>query len=370
MNVTKILPREIFEKIIDQFSGGEIKNFMLVDKSWYETIASSTYLMKEKFRLCIQGDWMDNDDLEEIVASKRSYHNILISNGNEIHNPICKILSNPRHHWKQVEIYDQSIDELVESIGAFESSVKKLTLNKIHVTKMELLELNFKNLEELKISYCDTKFLKCSPKLKSLELGDMNMKREDDEDVLETLRKIKTLKVLKINKAWLLKIFMRNDLTDVNFQLEEFTVSSLDFVSPIILMDNILEFFKSQNFKKVNLTEWFSFDVHACLFRMSNLKEFSISNLITSYSEHKFPVTSQSIEVLDIKMLTILDDFKNIEAMLATTPNVRHLKLREIDENLAIVIKDKLKKIKIISLVHLHGVDEILRKILPHVEFN
>jgi hypothetical protein len=375
MDPSMILNQYIFEEILDYVPAKELKELTTINKSWYEAITSSSVLMKKYF-FGIRGDWIDDGDFKDVIrSSKRNFQKIIISDVTEIYSDVYEdILQCSSNNWKTVEIYGlklKTCDELRNLFDCFETTVKNLVLSCVSVAEhSEPLEFEMKNLKNLRISHCDAEIassvLKAAPNLVSLELQHTP---EYDIEIIEYLKNMKTLKTLEMRGEWFNKFFTSLNVSEIQFQLEEFTITCIDYVMPQNILTNFLQFIDNQHsLKNIHLSEWFGLKVLFSIYQMTSIKELSIFiSPFFRWNIAKLPVNN-SIEILDVRTLDVTDELFNLLILLTASPSLKTLRLRSINELLAEFIMLNLKKVTEISLVHSNNCEKV-KSMLPHVEF-
>jgi hypothetical protein len=375
MDPVMILNQYIFEEILDYVPAKELKELITVNKSWYEAITSSSILMKKYF-FGIRGDWIDDGDFQHVVScSKRNFQKVIISDVTEIYSDVYEnILQCSSNNWKTVEIYGlklKTCDELRNLVECFESSVKILGLSNVAVAEYsETLQFEMKSLRNLRIFHCDAQItssvLKAAQNLTSLELAHTP---EYEVELITYLKNMKTLKKLEMRGEWFNKFFTDLNVSEIQFQLEEFTVTCIDYVMPPNIITNLLQFFENQHsLKNIHLSEWFGLKVLFSIYKISSIKEVSMFiSPFFRWNVATLPVNN-SIEILDVRTLDVTDELYNLLILLTASPNLTTIRLRSINELLAEFIMINLKKVTKICLVHSSTCDKV-KSILPHVEF-
>lgn len=362
------LPALCFEHIMSFLTGKEMLNIMTVSQNWYHAISSSSRLMS-KVQIEIRGDWLICCELKQLTemanTSDRAYSNALVSCSESLMPTIIDIFDHPMRNWKSVEFFDvhfESSDELKELFSCFESTVKNLKLFQVTVKGNVTLEFkNFKKLEKLKICYSDSiiykRVLQSASNLKFLELGAVDC---ITETAIDAVKNLEHLKVLHMSREWTSK-FMANEVTDIKFKLKEFSIQRGD---EEINKENFIKFLKTQtDMKKLSLIEWFDFKILDTIFQMK-LKELLMWDVPEDGWKLNFVSKSESIEILNITMVYVEPYENNVQEFLSRVPNVKYLKLRSINEELATFISSSMPKLQKIALIH-KEISEDIRQILP-----
>lgn len=373
------LPQHIFENILQFFNDRELRNLMCTSKTWYKSITTSSVLMKNS-TLAIRNDWMnDEGDMETIIecSYKRNFQKLLISDGSELYKEIFEVLLSPQCYFKSIEINDMKFDsyeKFEELVKTFASSVQTLRLDRISVQDEKMsatkqLCFSVKNLKELKVSHCDsqilTAMLRSASKLTSLEIG-FGMSKLN---VAETLNKCANLKTLKMNGECMNVCFSNANTNCDNFQLEELTISYIEKAIPHEVIENFLKFLNAQNnLKDIDLGGWFGIYVLESIFKMCKLKKLTLFNIPHYEMLHKL-TSNKSIKILDVRTLDTGDNIENIESLLLAAPELKNLKMRQINENIAKFIAENLKKLSTITLVHPCDIEKF-NELLPHIKLN
>lgn len=381
MDPAIILNPYILEEILKHVSKKDLNNFVTVSKAWYSAITSSSVLMK-RFFLSVRGDWMNKEEFEDVVScsKNRKFQNIIFSDGDEFfHDVYERILFQSENNWQKVEIYGltlQTSDEFIKLIKTFESNVKTLVLSNIKITQPaeETLVFDFKNLKDLKLSFCSIEvtrgILKSTHSAKKLISLELEHAPEYCDNVIDYLKNMPSLKKLQMRGEWFTKFLRNCQSNEMPFQLEEFTIACIDYAMPKEVIDNFLKFLENQHrLKKINLSEWFGVQVLFCLYKMPTLRHLSIfiSPFFRWNIEHLNK--KNEIETLDVRTLDVTDELFNLLMLLSSAPNLKTLRIRSINEPLAYFIKQCLTKLESISLVHTE-VKQTVKEILPHIEFN
>jgi hypothetical protein len=232
-----------------------------------------------------------------------------------------------------------------------------------------LTSKNFKNLQAFKIYFTDSiiykGILQSASNLKFLELG---MVECIVESSIVAVKNLEHLKVLNMSKDWAIKFFA-SDVSDIKFKLKEFEIT-LPRENNEIDTENFVKFIENQTeLEKLNMIEWFNFKVLDAIFH-SKIKEFSLWDVPESGWKSNFVSVSKSIETLDIKLVYVEPHANNIREFLSRVPNVKNLKLRNINEEIATFIASTMPNIQRISTIHGDISEDICRIFPQQVEFN
>lgn len=383
MDVTENFPEEVTEMIFRQLKAKDLKKAMLVSPVWNDQIGNSAQCMKNFNLQMICDSKTFENDAEEILKSRRKFPNIQINDSEKNHIEIIYKVVKEKHELsklKSVEVYSSKFatsSEFVKFFEVFEVSVEEIVLQGIAIEKLEKTPLNFRfpKLKSLKVMYCDQNividmFLSCST-FESLTVGNSKVKPTDSAAVIEMLRRCTKLKKLDLN-AETYSIVFSKDVCDLPFNLVDFSITN--FGSKIKIEETIANFKKflqaqSKTIKKLYLCDFFGTDILRFVFQMKFLKELKMFHLpLMTWDPVKIH-PSASIEFLDI----ISTDIKNktrIKCLLKAVPNAKRLRMRSMDVEVALFIKQNLKKIQRIYMLNplqsnLGGAKEVL----SHVRF-
>lgn len=372
MDPISLLPSLCIEYIFNHFNGRELLQLMTVNKSWHQEITLSSFLMS-RLKLEIRTDWLVNfADVKNIAErSDRAYSHFMLSEGDSVMEDVMEILSHPRRRWKTVQVYQvdfTSSDEIEEFMGNLEETVQSMTLQQVAVYDNSALKLNnFKKLHTLSIFYVDSLLLKplfnAAINLNSLDLGCIDCILDS---AIVALKNLTNLKKLSLCKQWLVQILDSEDFSDVKFQLEEFSMVPPYENTPQSIDEKFLKFLQTQQeMRKILLTEWFGFKVLDHIFQMPKLKDLTLYHVPEFGWETVYVAINRSIDIFDIKMIYVEPHTNNIQNLLSRVPNVKHIKLRYINESIGTYMLANLNKIETISLVHEESEDSV-RHIFPH----
>lgn len=366
---------EIIEMIFGFLTPKDLLRCTLVNHEWNEIIRSSTKCMSN-FCMGLRGDWMDfTENDKEILTSGRKYTNVIISEGTEVYNFIHEVMSS-NFVWKTVKIVSmrfKSASDLLELFKTFESTVEKLILCNVKIENFdgEEIELNMRKLKELNINYCNSELslalLKKSQSLKTLTLGNSDEGRWTE--IARTLKHCKSLKKLYTSAEWF-DVLFGYEFKSLEFELKVLSVVKSSEVKHthfrLEIEQNFIKFLEIQakTLQKLHLVGVFRFEIFATAFQMKKLRQLSASSLgINNWSTLEYPKSS-SIQFLDIAC----NNFSSrviLSAIIKSLPNLRRLRMRSIDQNIAQLLKENLKHLERICLVH--RCPDIVKKILPEV---
>lgn len=382
MDVTTNFPEEVIEMIFNQIKAKDLKKAMLVSPAWNEHIGNSARCMK-KLNLVMTGDSTTfKDDAKQLLESQRKYPNISINDGDKHVNVIYDIIQQ-KHDFSQlksVEIYNTKFAttlEFVELVKVFESSVEKLMLQGVSVEKTIKTPLNFQfsKLKNLTIMYCEETvfidmFLPCA-NLESLTLGNSKVKPTDSAEIIETFRRNNKLKQLNLN-AEIFSIIFSTDASEMSFNLVDFSITNFGININIEKTgENFKNFLQAQSrtIKKLHLGDFFGFEILKFAYQMKALKELKMFHLPVTSWEVIDLHSSATIEILDI-ITTDIRNKERIKCLLKSVPNVKRLRLRSIDIEMAMFIKKNLKKLQRIQMLNpLQGSLGCAKEILSTVKF-
>lgn len=363
------------EMVFNHLNAKEVMLCTLVSQKWNNLIESSLKCM-EKFKLELGSVKTMLVDPKEIIESPRKFSNILISNGTnkiEFYHNVMKTKS----HWYSVKIYCTKFtttSELVRLFSTFEPTVKHLILVEVKNLENTEIELQIKMLKSLSLTYTNMKLTlnlldNCSY-LESLTLGGYDHS-VDLSNVAKSLIKMKNLKKLVLSSQWFVIIFGK-DALDFDFYLDDLAVTNNVFFKTSEIVEEaekiFLAFLKTQvkSIKKLHLGGIFGADIIQFAFQMTELEEFTASHLSKFHWLLDDFRLNSSIRTLDIETTDIRNkDF--VKAALISVPNITVLRMRSIDEELAMFIAENLKHLKTISLIYFH--EKKINKILPHIEW-
>ncbi|KAG5677474.1 hypothetical protein PVAND_007232 [Polypedilum vanderplanki] len=376
MDPAEILPTHIFENILSYFNTKEIKNMVSVNKLWYQVITSSC-IWDKNIVFAVRNDWIcDEEDVNYLIqcGKKRNFHSILLSDCTDMYDLVLDVITTKKRCYiTNVSIFDmkfESIEKFEIFMKSFETTIKKLVFHRVEIKNVndsKIIEFNMENLQNLKISHCSPKiylsFLQKAPKLTSLTC-DFGI--EFNNELRKILKNASNLKKLSINTQ-LLCALVDETFTETKFQLKELNVNFSEFKISSEILQYIENFLESQlDLEKIYLSDWLSFSILNFVLSMKKLKELSLSSLPLFTWEFVNFTCNNSIEIFDIKTFQYDDFCDDVRKLLAAVPNVKHLKLRSLNNEIADFIAQNLKEIKSISLIH----PTCKRENLSHVIFD
>lgn len=373
MDPTQIFPTEVAELIFKNLSGKELLKCSLVSPDWYNFIGSSFVCMKN-WKLGMRTDWMsfDEDDKQMLVTGRR-YHSVLISDGAKVFDFVYDVMKS-RNQWKSVEVFCMSFRttlDFVNFVETFETTVEVLVLERVMIQKPDAFEnkFDFKHLKLLKTSYCDETVMKMFKQCKSIEVLKLFKSVEsmdDHECIVKMIQSHKKLRKLQIGAELCNAIFSAN-ANDLQLQLDELSIINHGHSVDNTLMEkSFLSFLTTQmeSLKVLNLSDWFGVDVMQMVFELKVLKELQIYHLPMLDWNTLSLNPSASIESLDI-VTTDIRHQQRIKTILKSVPNLKHIRMREIDEEIAKFMSENLKHLQTIYLVH--DDSDLVEKFLPNV---
>lgn len=373
MDPLKTFPAEIAELILLHLTGAELKRATLVNPNWNEAISSSKACMS-KLKLTVV-ELNRVDDVKSVLMDGRIYENISISDQLSEENAVnfAWDVLNIRKQWKSVEIYCFSFpfaSDYHKLLKVIESTVERLVLSGIKIGEdmPAIAELNFPNLKSLTILHCDETVnldaFRHSPQLEALDF----CTKKSDASVVEFLQAHGNLRSLRLNTKLFNTVFAFGS-QNFSFSLEQLAITNYGAsVRVWATEENFLAFLQQQaaTLKKLQLDDWHGLSVMSQAFEMKNLVEVKFANLpMLDWDATNFS-TSQSIRILDL--ITIdTRNIRRIEVILASVPSIRQLRLRSISLNIVAFIKQNLKSLEKIKLVHPNFA--VIGKLYPNVEF-
>lgn len=365
MDPIKKFPVEVAEMIFGHLSGSELKTCTLVATGWNELIGSSARTMR---KLKLMTDRMEfTEDPKEFLGTTRNYRSIHISDCTEVIDYMST-----QKRWSSVEIHNTVFDSTSDLFAFLEiiaSTVEYLVMTSITIAAVHdkrKMNLQFKKLKSLKISYNDKRvgleLFDASPLLKSLTIIECNS--EWSLDVVGFLKQHEMLKSLKLSPEWFNRIF-NTKVVDFPFNLEEIVIcNSRSATRKRSAEMNFASFLQMQakSIKQLDFDGWFGFCFMTLPYRLT-LKEIRLSqfpgcNLLALPK-------NESIESMDIAMIDGKDTTR-IKILLAAVPNLKHIRMRQVDDEVAEFIAANMKHLLKINVVHR---SESARKILPNVEW-
>ena len=366
---------EVIEMIFDFLAPAEILNCTLVSHGWNDTIRSSTKCMGN-FVLGLRGDWIDDEQDNTFQTSGGKYSNVIISEGTEIFDFIYEVMST-NNNWKSVKIVGmkfKSMSDCLKLFKTFESSVETLTICSLTIQTFDedSKDIFMKNLKNLEISYCSTEISVSvikNPQLTSLTLGNTDEGRWTE--VARYLTSFRNLKVFNISSEWFDFLF-GYELQNLNFELEVLSVINCSEGKNEVskkIEQNFVKFLEKQvkTLQKLSLLGIFSFEVIAKAFQLEKLQILTASSLGNqNWSTLEYP-KSLSIQKLDIASDYISSTVVFL-SIIKSIPNIKILRMRSIDVEIATVLSENLKYLEKVILVH-RGPKKAVTKILQNVDW-
>lgn len=132
MDLIKILPEEVWDKVFDYLNKSEFLELFAVSRELYEHLGYSRYF-RRRFYFQIIGDWFDesDQDMTAVLKMKRLFSKIM--------------LSNPRPHMKKILLARRDFENITEFefscpfdvkspdilfyLNLYRDSIEKLTMN-------------------------------------------------------------------------------------------------------------------------------------------------------------------------------------------------------------------------------------------------
>lgn len=132
MDLMKVLPEEIWDKIFNYLSKEEFLELFVVSKEMYEYLGYSRYF-RRKFYFRVLGAWFDESDetMTAVLEMKRSFSKLMLSNP----QPYMKKIMSARKKFENIEEFEFSCPFGVKSpdilffLNLYRNSIKKLKLS-------------------------------------------------------------------------------------------------------------------------------------------------------------------------------------------------------------------------------------------------
>lgn len=369
------LPVEVSEMIFLHLKGTELLEASFVSRDWYNFIGSSSVCMK-KLTLALRGDWRDFTEDKKLLMNGREYQNALISYGSEVLNFIYDVVKS-RKKMKTLRICNTRFPttsdffELLENFEQIEHI--DLTAVKIEIHEELPIDNKFKQLKSLKIFLCEDKvgasILKNCSEVETLIWEVSVGSCESSNSIVDSLKCQLNLKKLSVCPK-VFNCIPAVKIKELPFKLQDISVIQFSyFGGNYSIEDQLLQLLQiqSNNIKRLCMGDWFGLNVMKFALSMKNLKEVKLSYIPTlGWNEIDLP-SSASISFMDIVTTCTRNEIK-IKAILMAVPNVKKLRLRSIDENLASFISQNLKQLRKICLVH--PPRNRVKRILPAIVFD
>lgn len=373
MDPVKVFSLEVVEMIFVFLSGKELLEISLVSQDWNDAIRSSSECMGKLF-LSFRGDSMSFTDLDKEILMNSKYSDIMITDGHEIF-PFLYDVMNANINWKSVKIYCtefETTSDFINLVKSFESTAEHVVLHQVKILNPDDAEIvfNMKKLKSLTLTYTDTKIslsvLHNCLNLESLTLG--NSEDTGTESIVAKVRQCKKLKNLYTGSQWFNSLFEIKTVLD--FQLEDLSViNRMENLSYGNAIENqFVKFLETQmnSMKKLHLGGIFSINVVMTAMRMTNLEELIACQLsIYNWFYNEFPANS-SIQILDIAATEVCCN-RIILSFIKSVPNLKYIRLRSIDYEVAKILAENMKHLVKVCLVH--SPDDDVKDMLPKVEW-
>lgn len=362
MDPIEVFPLEIVELMFTFLSGKELLNKTLVNRVWNNFIGNSRKCM-EKLKLKISP--FKNQNSLEILGTQRQHVNLDCCL--EFSADCLEKVISLSQQWKSVEVYKlqcRSTNQLHAVMRKIEATVENLGLIGFMINSDEepaAASFSFKKLKTLTIMHnklpVPLSIFQTSPLLTSL-----TVRGNYDISIIDFMKQHDKLSRLSTDIECFDIIFSSN-IQDFKFKLKKFIVSN-DCSPQRSSVEAFKRFLVSQadTIENFQANEWCDIET---VFKMKNLKNLRLVgfNLPGSFELLK----NNSLETLDV---TNLDGaISTLDRFLIATPNLKHIRMRCINEGLAKFIIENVKKLQTISTVHgkTKDVKKMLEDFMPNV---
>lgn len=377
MDIIKSFPTEICEMIFGHLNFSDLLNATAVCKGWNSFIGSST--VWANVVLGLRADWNDyNDENRKVLSSGRIYQNVLISDGSQGLDFVIDIMSRGKR-WKSVKICDvifEKSEDFVKLFQTFEKTVERVEMLWVRTSGHRIIntDFHFEQLKSLKISNCNEYiwldvFRHCCP-IESLRFEADFPLFLAEIDVKKKFKQMTKLKSLHIYP----EIFQNAtaaDISELTFKLEKLHISNYVMGPnyPFFRRSLMPEFIRmhTNTLKTLYIADCYGTEMMQLPFELKILKKLTFMQLSSSYEWNTPPFeTSTSIESLDLTTFVCNGYEPMILKFLKAVPNLKKLRIVEINSNIASFIAEHMKLLRTIKVISV--TDEVL-KMLPNIVF-
>lgn len=371
LDPTEIFPNEIVEKIFFHLKAYELRMCTFVSQNWNYYIGCSARCM-DKFILRLRY----NKDCVEPISRDRRYQNITLGSditSEKLFNSLYAVMKSKR--WKLVKLIYmrfESTSSLMKMVKTFEGTVEKLEISRVTIVNqdVEATSFEFKQLKHLKYSEFGANPIETWNMLQNcLSLhsfyfdsrassSDKSVEIQHGKILVSFLQKQKNLKLL--NVEFFSKVENFDPFYSFPFQLEDLaiTINSKASNFALSLMHN------NAIIKRLALCVVVPSNgsVLRAALGLKSLVEFSIYTDCCIIPDHPYTL-SESIQTFRINSPGENDRVRRI---LASVPKVKHIKLFNVDDELAHFIAENIKNLE--SLTSCEVDIESVQRILPRVK--
>lgn len=390
MDPTEFFSSEVVEMIFSHLRGRELASATLVSPAWNNHIGSSLVCMN-KLTLKIFCEDHHGPALAKAATRytrSRKYQHVRIYRG-EKHcwNCVLGIMESGRN-WRTVKISHlvfPSMASFIELYETFESTVQNF---EVIETKLKTgnTTVDIKSVQDM------SKIFKFS------QLRKYSFKESDDMIAIDqikctTLRSLHFYNLFMIPNALSIREMLKNqrDLKNLSFRfndfheifqlenfpfrLEELTIATYPRGKEDV--ESIVHFLKGQSkIKKLNLVGVMDQEIFTSAFGLKMLKEVKIDYQDLWITVDNLP-TNESVETLDMSSMYICPDPGNfiprthkhgrLEAFLRFLPNLKEIKIQQVDEEFCSFAQMTLKSLQ--RIVTKDSTPLVIQRKFPKIDF-
>lgn len=400
----KLLPKSVMENVLSYFRGNDLLKLSLINKKWYDFIASSPSCMS-KIRIHITEYFLSekrpflSKDLMGILKTGRKYQHLSIAciegynSRTQQFSSVHKLLM-ASFKWKSVSLvkhYFNDEMDLVDFLGLVEPSVERLELRDVKIQEfVGACDPNFKffKLKTLLLAnvcnFIHREFFKNVTKLENYAVSTEDFLPPFVDHSEEVRERVHCIKKILLNNPSMLSLELFIDQADFDHMfIDRGFVDSTKFNLRALMFGNFKK--AHNNFQIGNFARFLRLHAHSiehiffscCLGNtilevvingMSNLKSLSIeqdrSNRMENALVNDLKLTpNQTIETLDIWT----PSNQLVAAILKSLPNLKHLETGTINQNVLEVLAQHNQKIRSIRVDFFVPTTPIKLSILEHL---
>lgn len=384
----KLLPKSVLENVLSYFKGNDLLKLSLINKKWYDVIASSPSCMN-KIRIHITEYFLSekrpflSKDLMEILNTGRKYKHLTIAciegynSGTQQFSSVHKLLM-ASFKWKSVSLVKHFFKDemdLVDFFGLVEPSVERLELRDVKIQEfVGACKPNFKffKLKTLLIvnvcNFVHREFFKNVTKLEHYAVSTEDFMPAFIDHSEEVRERVYCIKKILLSNPSMLSLELFIDQADFEHMfIDRGFVHQTKFNLRAFMFGNFKRT-HNNNFQIGNFARFLRLHAHSiehiffscCLGNtilevvineMSNLKSLSIEQDRSDRMENAMVdglklSSNQTIETLDIWT----PSNQLVAAILTNLPNLKHLETGTINQNVLEVLAQHNQKIRSIRV--------------------
>lgn len=385
MDPIQVFPIEIIELILQHLTVNNLLTASELSPLWNKTICGySNFIEKATIQILDHNisphkDTLDWNNLKYLsVPSLRKYQNIHFTAKPEIIDDIKTILAVPGSEWKKVYIDGKLLNGNINSFRGkwlndyydifliIEKDVEVLHLDTSSFKIWSSVRPSFANLKVLRLTFfcmSENTFKHC----RQLEELSVMIVPSNLVGSVKHIIEHNNLSVMEISENVFMSLFEHScDIS--HLKLKTFYVDSVWDNSVYEQVHvNFSNFLKSQeqSLEQLSVKIWMGQDVFMQMFDLPNLKTLSVTVISSRWFEPNIRVNPS------IKSLCFLGkhiNFDIMKALVDATPNLTHLKMHSMHQNMMEYLSANLKHLKSLELRCLDATDFSDRKLFSHLE--